>query len=514
MTKGVYPGIAGLLLAIAAGAREQDSTVVETGDPNLTPEQLENQPEVDPLPDWLIDIPSASEQENAATQAPARPVEYVVEDEHVVSQSRMFSVSGGDILRMGAIATHADDVRKHFNRLLGMDDGWKYGISIRLWGNTGDPARPNPVRTRVRIIGNEPNLQIRIYAGGGVEVERLDAAIVSMLLYEYALRGMQVNALPDNIALPPWLLTGVQQALMWRDDRIDRRVYQRLFNRAEMMTPEDIVNTQAPETLDTGSRQVYEVSCGVLIMGLLHQEDGSERLRALLADALTQEGGSKEIIATYFHELNLNNANFSKWWALELAALAVPSAMEMLTPLETEKRLAEALIFTGMEEKTRMPIAVSLGELEEVMKLPNWQRQLRPCMSRLTKLALKAFPGYRVIISEYQRAITELMKGVQAKEVNKILAPLQDLRHAYTDASIRGRDYLDWYEITHLGRAQSTNFDQYSDTMRMLRKQNDGPSTPISRYLDDIEALHCLESGQELPKHLQSGVKQLSQEAP
>lgn len=504
MLRGVYSGIVGLLLASAAVAQEEDSTIVETGDPNLVPEELDDQPEVDALPDWLIDIPPASEQEDSAEQADTRPVEYVVEDKHVVSQSRMFSVSGGDILRMGAIATHADDVRKRFNRLLGMDDAWKYSISIRLWGSTGDPARPNPVRTRVRIIGNEANLQIRIYAGGGVDVERMDAAIVSMLLYEYALRDMQVNALPDHVEIPPWLLTGVQQALLWRAGRIDRRLYQRLFNKAEMMTPEDIVNTQSPEMLDAGSRQVYEVSCGVLIMGLLNQDDGAERMRALLAEALIQEGSPKEIIATYFHELNLNKTNFSKWWALELASLAQPSAMDMLTPIETEKRLAEALLFTGMEEETHLPISKSLGELAEVMKIPNWQQQLRSCMARLTQLSLNAFPGYRVIISEYQRAITELVRGRSEEEVNKILAPLQDLRRAYMDASIRGRDYLDWYEITHLGRALSTNFDQYSDTMRMLRTQNPEASTPIGRYLDDIEALHSLDSGQELPEHLKT----------
>ena len=125
MLRGVYPGIVGLLLASAAVAQEEDSTVVETGDPNMTPEKLEDQPEVDALPDWLIDIPPAPEREDSAAQMDTRPVEYVVEDKHVVSQSRMFSVSGGDILRMGAIATHADDMRKRFNRLLGMDDKWK-----------------------------------------------------------------------------------------------------------------------------------------------------------------------------------------------------------------------------------------------------------------------------------------------------------------------------------------------------------------------------------------------------
>ena len=43
-------------------------------------------------------------------------------DDHVVSQSRMFSVSGGDSLHMGAIATKADEVRGRVNALLGFED--------------------------------------------------------------------------------------------------------------------------------------------------------------------------------------------------------------------------------------------------------------------------------------------------------------------------------------------------------------------------------------------------------
>ena len=230
--------------------------------------------------------------------------------------------------------------------------------------------------------------------------------------------------------------------------------------------------------------------------------DGPERLRALLADALIQEGSPKEIIATYFHELNLNDTNFSKWWALELAALALPDGMDRLTPIETEKRLADALLLTGMDEESHLPISKNLEDLDEVQKLAHWQQLLRTCLSRLTKLSLNAFPGYEVMISEYQRALTELMKGTPPKEVEKILTPLRDLRRAYREASIRGRDYLDWYEITHLGRGQSSSFDQYADAMRVLRSQDDGASTPISRYLDDIETLHNLESGQDLPEHL------------
>ncbi len=493
----------GVAAALVWAEPEEDDPVVETGGATPQPEVLEEQPAVDELPPWLLETPQGSEDAEGETREPPRPVEYVVEDKHVVSESRMFSVSGGDVLRMGILASRADDIRKHFNKLLGIPNEWKYGISIRLWGTTADRVHLHPIRTHVRIIGSEPNLQIRIYAGGGINLEHLDEAIVTMLLYEYALRGVQAAALPETIQMPSWLVVGVQQAMLWREGRIDRRLYQTLFNKAEMMTPEDIINTQPEHLLDAGSRQVYEVSCGVLILGLLHQEDGAQRLRSLMAEALTQNVTDlREVIGTYFHELNLNKTNFTKWWALELATLAMPSTSELLTPLETEKRLNEALTFTGVQSGTRLPLTVNLHQLEQFEQLPDWRNQLYPCMTKLTRLNLTAFPGYREIISEYLNIVTRMANGSSPREEEKALAPLADLRRAYTKASTRGRDYLDWYEITHLKRVNTDSFARYEETMRLLRKQAAGPSTPISRYLDDIETLHELPPGEPLPDRL------------
>lgn len=483
--------------------------MVETGEAAPHPEVLEEQPAVDELPPWLIDIPKEEATEGGE---PPRSVEYVVEDKHVVSESRMFSVSGGDILRMGILASRADDIRKHFNNLLSMPNEWKFGISIRLWGTTADRVHPHPIRTHVRIIGSEPNLQIRIYAGGGINLEHLDEAIVTMLLYEYALREVKAAALPESIRMPPWLVVGVQQALLWREGRIDRRLYQTLFNKAEMMTPEDIINTQPEQLLDAGSRQVYEVSCGVLVLGLLHQEDGAQRLRSLMAEALTQDAtDSREVIGTYFHELNLNKSNFTKWWALELASLATPSTLDVLTPLETERRLNEALTFTGVLPGTRLPLSVNLHQLDEFEQLPDWRKQLYPCMTKLTRLNLTAFPGYRAMISEYLNIIARMINGTTPREEEKALTPLADLRRAYSKAAIRGRDYLDWYEITHLGRANTDSFAQYEETMKLLRKQTAGPSSPVSRYLDDIEALHELPPGEPLPERLRPSSRKRSE---
>ena len=499
-----------LLVSCAAGAVQQDATVVESPEPLPSQEaeeqgtRLEDQPQVDALPDWLIDIPPESTP--GAATAKQRPLlQFEEEDSHVVSESRMFSVSGGDSLRMGAIATHADELRGRLYKLLEITGKWKYPISIRLLGNTADAATPRPIRTRVRIVGQSPDLQIRIFAGGGINLNQLDAAIITILLYEYAMRGVQPDALPDYLELPPWLVSGIQQAILWQQGRADRRLYQNLFNKSEMMSPEEIMETDAPDKLDASSRQLYDVSCGVLIMGLLHQKGGADQMRNLLSEALTQEGKMREVIAAHFHELEEDESNsFSKWWALELAALSQPDVMESLTPIETEKQLEEALLLTAVDKETRVPYSVSMVELDKVLQLPGWQERMRPCTERLAELSMRCFPGYRAIIAEYIRAIAELLKGTAPGKVQEILAPLSELREAYKDASIRGRDYLDWYEITHLGNSQRQNFDTYIEAMRLLRKEAPGPATHMSRYLDDIETLHSLKEGEPLPSRMKA----------
>lgn len=449
------------------------------------------------------------------TRAEKRRAETALQeaDEHVVSQSRMFSVSGGDSLRMGAIATKADEVRGAVCRLLGVDTDWKYGISIRLIGNSTDPAEPNPIRTRISIIGSEPNFQIRIYPGGGIDVERLTNAIITMTLFERALSNQRADALPDSVNIPHWLITGVQQAVLWRSGKGDRRLYRSLFERADMLTIEEIVSTDKISDLDASSRQVYEVSCGVLIMCLLHREGGPAQLRELIAESALADGSPREIITAHFHELGVDSTMLSKWWALELAALSQAPATEMLTPMETEKQLAEALTIVTYDAETQLPRNLSADNVYALLELPEWRAQIRPLVDRLMQLNLHCFPGYRAIIAEYCRAYSELLKGGTADAAQNILGPLRELRAAYITTSLRARDYLDWYEITHLGeQKRKEGFEAYQETMHLLRRETPGPDTHMSRYLQDIETLYGLKSGQELPKSLLEQVRKAHNE--
>ncbi|MGN0837310.1 MAG: hypothetical protein ACI4OS_07705 [Akkermansia sp.] len=446
--------------------------------------------------------PAAAGQARPAA-SPGTPILLPDADEHVLSQSGFFSVSGADSLRLGAIATHADEVRGRLLSLLGLAPHVRCMVSIRLLGRSTDTPQPHPIRTRIRILDGQPNFQIRIYPGGGIDLQALDRAIVAMVLCERALSALEPGAIPDAVSLPDWLVTGLYQAVAWRSNKaVDRELYRHLFDRAEMLSPEEIVSLEHPEQLDAVTRQVYNASCGVLVMALLTRDGGVEQLRSLLDEAATAEGSPRELIAAHFHELGVDRDLLSKWWALELANLALPQAQEVLTPLESERELNEALTAMYFDPETETPRPLSVDNVYALTEQPRWQSLLRPCLDRLMQLSLRCFPGYRPIVAEYCRVVTELLNGGSPDEAQNSLGPLRELRQAYVAACLRGRDYLDWYEITHLGKENSRSFDNYAEAMRLLRREAPSAPTPISDYLDDIEALYLQKEGEPLPDRL------------
>ena len=322
------------------------------------------------------------------------------------------------------------------------------------------------------------------------------------------LRDLDPDAYPDDIGLPGWLVAGLQQAVLWKTGRAERRIYQQLFQRAEMLSPEEMVSVAEPEKLDAASRQVYEVSCGVLLMSLIDCEGGLDQLKNLLDAAATADGSPVETITEHFHELGVDSSLLNKWWAIELANLALPRATEAMAPLESERMLQEALTIMYFDPATEVPRPVSLDDAYALVELPNWRRQIQPAITRLVSLSHTCFPGYRPIVTEYCRVIGQLLDGAHPDAVQSSLGPLQELRRAYYSAAIRGRDYLDWFEITFTGQERGRSFDSYLETMQLLRQEHPGPDTAMSRYLDDIEALYGQQEGAPLPDSLRKTARQ------
>lgn len=421
----------------------------------------------------------------------------------VISSSRQFVVIAQDALVAGALAMKAEEMRSTLQKMLGIGKDWKHTITIRLQGNSSDPSAPNPIRTRINIIAGEPNYQIRVYIGGGVDVDKLCSSIITMLLYERTLRNVSIEAFPGQVELPEWLVVGVEQAVQWHAGKVDRSVYQALFARSEMLSLEQILAEKNPARLDAVSRMVYDSSCGVLMLCLLNQKGGKEALVHLLDQAVLGEGSPEELIKRNFHALNLTENSLHKWWALQLAMMATPTATECLTPLETEKRFAEALMLVRTDPATRVPVPVSFDNIQEVVKIPDYREQLSRNLDQMVHLSVRCFPAYRQIIIRYCQLMMQVQKGRSAKEAVQELGPLIEYREAFVSASTRARDYLDWLEITYLG-GKSGTFSSYMSTMDLLRKGKEETPTKMSRYLDDIEALHLLPADAPTPPSIRS----------
>lgn len=442
----------------------------------------------------------------AIAQEPALPSDGYVKKENTqvkefqtVSSSKHFIVTGKDRLVNNALATKSDQIRAALNRMLSFPDEWKHQIALNLYGDPGTPSPPHAIRSRLSIIAGSPHYEINIHVGRGIDLDDLRTALVTMLVYERALRSVDLAALPEEIALPPWLLVGLEQALLWSGETADRSLYAALFDRGGILPPETILKQEDPEReLDSASYLAYKASCGAMMLCLLNQKKGAEAVNSMLNESVLGSADPLNLITRNFPQLNLSSSSLHKWWTLQLSSMATPAVSDCMSLGETERRLAEALILMSYDPETRRSTPVSFDDIQAVLKITDWKDQLTSNLQQLSRLSVRCFPSYSPLILEYSRLMMEMRKGLQPSLVEKGIKPLKELRVNAIEAATRARDYLDWYEITHRTNTKSS-FNSYKATLRLLRTKKEVGTTPISRYLDDIEALHSLPAMAPLP---------------
>ena len=417
-----------------------------------------------------------------------------------VSASKQFHVIGQDSLLAGAIATRADAIRTALVKILKQPDEWKNKIIIRLVGEPGSPVPANPIRTQTLIVGNNLSYNIFIHLGRGINQDRLRHAVVSTLLYEMMLRTVDPEGLPDKVALPPWLIAGLEQAVLWHQNEADRAMYSTLFQQSGIMTPEEIVNCREPEKeLDATSYAAYQTSCGALVLCLLNQKNGPEGMKQLLDQAILGNDDPKNLIKRHFPQLSLTPSSLHKWWTLQLSRMATPPLTETLTITETERHLQEALTLVKYDPDTRTTTTFPLDDLEQANALTDLNRQLANVSSSLLNLSRRSFPAYRPVIVEYAKLVALMQTGkINGRKAAPKIGQLREIRELSMKTARRVRDYMDWYEInTRSGTGKA--FASYAAAVKLLREQDQPANTPISRYLDDIEKLYTLPAKAPVP---------------
>ena len=411
--------------------------------------------------------------------------------DQVISHTQQFRVSGGDTSDRSVIAVIAEEAKDELLKLTGESDEWKVPVSIRLHGKPGDPIPPRTVAMKILVSEVGYELRLDYHLGAGRVQETLKHAITSALVDERSLRGRPTNESGTPFLAPPWLVDGLREANTWQQGQSDRRLYEALFKSGGLFKIDELfgLSEQALEELDSATRAAFRVSSGALVMALLEQPQGRQGFRAFLNDAAAFEGEMPGLLRRHFPELNLSETSLSKWWALQLANIGAKNpATDILTIERTETALGEALRLhvrngEGLLEPKELATWPQLGALADRARI----EAVQPAQEALVRLSYRCFPSYRPIIAEYQFVLRAVVEN-KTKDLTERIAALDERRATMIAKVKRGRDYLDWFEISR-ARDVSGAFDDYTRLKERLKAAPPRRTDDLSKYLDRMDAI-------------------------
>lgn len=411
--------------------------------------------------------------------------------EMVVSRSEQFRISGGDKLQRASVAMLAEETKDELLKLIAENDEWKVPVRVVLHGKEGEPVPPRTMSLRRRVIEGVNGLQLDIHLSRGIEHEQFKRVVVTALIYERALRAGFGKEKDSVLFVPPWLSDGLREATAWRLDQGNRRLYEALFRTGGLLDVGQVfeLDDEGFEDMDAATRAAFRVSSGAMVMALLEQPQGLEGFRAFLTEVPSNQGEMPNLLRKYFPEMNLSETSLEKWWTLQLAS---KGGLNILTDImnvqQTETALAEALLLNVRTEEGIVEFK-DLTSWQEVAAMEESERlgAVRLAQDSLVRLSFRCFPSYRPLLQEYQVVLGSIAKGKTGGVAAK-LASLGEARETMIVRAARGRDYMDYFEISR-ARETSGAFDDYLLLKERLKANPHRRKDSISEYLDRMDQI-------------------------
>lgn len=451
----------------------------------------------------LLDIEALNPDEQGTAEVWTEPEADVdfPRRERVRSESGQFGVNGGDGAQRASIAIQADDTRRRFSALLSEGENEvSVPIEVFLHGRSGDPPRARPLAHELRYTKDTYLLRIHVDLSRGIDRERMDGAIIRGLLFQRSLRGREAGSVDTALKVPVWLVQGLLEADAWREGRGDRKLYDAVFRQGGRYTLDELFNMNEEEfwRTDGVSRAMFRAQSGAMAMALIEQPDGKAAFAKFCNEVALFEGEMPILMRTHFPELNLSEKSLAKWWALTLARLAEAPITEVMNVLETERALADALRLHFRDEE-----GISINVVLDEWNGPDPEEQsvryaaVRPAQDALNRLSYRCFPSYRSLLSDYQLILMEWAREGRNEQMVMDLVELNELRARMLERATRGRDYLDFMEISSATELSGS----FADYMRLKQELKERPrvekNDSISRYLDTLEAVYGRSKGQK-----------------
>ena len=284
------------------------------------------------------------------------------------SELGQFVIHGADLESRTFINKLCEETAEQMARLL--HDTERYEIPIVISVKTPPNVSLNgpAVGTDIaQLAFGGFRLQITIQVRPDFNVADFRDELVRMLIAERILRGHKELTTTRTRILPDWLLTGVKEAMRYRNRSRPSAVFAAVFRTGKIYGIEEILET-TPGSLDALSRAIYETSCCALVLTLLDQPDGNLRMAKFLNALATETKSDREMLNRWFPGLNASKTSLNKWWSIQMANLATPTVFETLGPSETAKELDQALQLHFETTPDDAPVAHVASADEESLK--------------------------------------------------------------------------------------------------------------------------------------------------
>lgn len=260
------------------------------------------------------------------------------------SASGQFKVYGKDLQTRSPFSARCDEVADALRRLLRDNDPWVLPVVVSIKSPPEVKFSGPAVSTTISQITNGGfHLQVTVQLRPDLRPAAIDAELTRILIAERILRNKTAITTSRSMVLPEWLLTGITQAMTFRDRARPSAVFAAIFKSGKIYGIEEILDV-APGQLDALSRTIYETSCCALVMALLDQIEGPAGMKQFLSLLAVDSRDDRDLLNQCFPGLALSSSSLNKWWSLQMASLATPSVFETLGPTATRKALAEALM--------------------------------------------------------------------------------------------------------------------------------------------------------------------------
>jgi hypothetical protein len=419
------------------------------------------------------------------------------------SASRQFVVFANDSLLRGALCNYADEVRHGTASLMGWQQGWRYPISIAV--RDAEAAIREKTTSKLRLLTMPPEIvfQIDVHLGRDFNPDRIRSEIVAALIMERA-AARSASPVTQSFELPAWLVEGACGLLDLRTAYNSVPGFAALLETNQIPDLRDFLKLD-PVSLDTPSANLYRGLSSCLLKLLIDLPNGSRSLDSYLSSIPGGKVNSFRALLAFFPALGGTDPAAQKWWKLGVATLATRGRSPFLSPTESSEKLEKLLVINIPSDKKQKkpkknaksdkdepppaePVSseYALSDYAKFIKNKNRKPPLEAKIAEVNALAARCHPVLQPVVSAYTEILTRIIEG-ESKGLDVEIEKLTALRQIAIKRCGEINDYMNWYEATSID-VRSGVFDSYFRAIKELEKNDQDNSTPITVYLDRIEA--------------------------